>query len=34
MSLLAKYNSLLSKHPLPTKMITTGIIGGFGDLLC
>ena len=34
MSLLAKYNTLLTKHTLRTKMITTGIISGFGDLLC
>ena len=33
-SLLSKYNQLLYKRPLITKMITSGVIGGLGDLLC
>ena len=25
---------MLTKHPLVTKMVTSGLLSGFGDLLC
>ena len=34
MNILAKYNYYLAKRPLATKMITSGCIGAFGDVLC
>ena len=34
MNLLTKYNYFLAKRPLATKMITSGCIGAFGDILC
>ena len=34
MNLAAKYNQLLTKRPLITKMITSGTIGALGDVLC
>lgn len=34
MNLVHRYNSALQKRPLLTKMGTSGVLGGFGDLLC
>lgn len=31
---MAFYNSLLQKHPLLTKMATTGFLSGTGDFIC
>ena len=33
-ALFAKYNQYLTSNPLTTKMLTSGAIGAFGDLLC
>lgn len=32
--LLTKYNKMLNKRPLITKMITSGVISGIGDIMC
>eukprot|EP00347_Sterkiella_histriomuscorum_P009534 403340840 len=34
MNILVKYNQCLQKRPLVTKMITSGALGGIGDVLC
>ena len=28
------YNRLLTKYPLPTKMVTSGVLFGLGDIIC
>jgi hypothetical protein len=34
MGLLDKYNNLLETHMMPTKIVTSGVINGLGDILC
>ena len=34
MNFAAKYSELLTKRPLLTKMVTSGVIGALGDVLC